>query len=183
MRPIKRRVPLKNLRAPRCLSRLEDPVCLCNCAGEQLLNPQSACQLAPSKSPQVHRAKGTDIATQAGASSGCSTPSEPIRQQPAFQGQNSSITSMTKEPRAWYDRADIAVSISTRRTQSPSLRVKSSRRGSAISRRSGWSTGNKSAFTRAIQSMSSKYRQIPRVAAGEAATISIAATEPVCIPR
>src|SRR5208282_55768 len=58
---------LKNFRAPGCFSSLEDRVRQCNGTGEQLLNPQSACQLAPGKTAQVHRAEGADIAGQAGS--------------------------------------------------------------------------------------------------------------------
>jgi hypothetical protein len=54
---------LKNLRAPGCLSRLEDRIRKCNGAREQFLNPERACQLAPCKAAQIHRAEGADIAT------------------------------------------------------------------------------------------------------------------------
>src|SRR5437016_11706549 len=57
-----------------------------------------------------------------GGSSVRSTRSEPIFQRPAFHGQNSSVTSMTKEPFARYERADKAALRSSRRTQRPSRR-------------------------------------------------------------
>src|SRR5215472_10227397 len=57
---------LKDFGAPGCPSRLEDGVRMGDGSGEQLLNPQSASQLAPCKATQIHRAKRADVATQAG---------------------------------------------------------------------------------------------------------------------
>src|SRR5215831_2901265 len=89
------------------------------------------------KPPRYTEPRAVMSQRKPGASSVRSTRSEPTLQHPAFHGQNSSVTSMTKEPCAWYERADNAALTSSRRTQRPSRRLKPSRRGSAIMRSNG----------------------------------------------
>src|SRR5206468_10954179 len=69
-----------------------------------------------------------------------------IRDLHSFPTRRSS--DLTTELSGEYERAASAAPTSTRRTQSPSRRLKRSRRGSASSSRSGWSSGSNPARTR-----------------------------------
>jgi len=90
----------KNLWAPRCDFHSEYGVRPGRGAGDHVFDTERACQLRPSKTVEVDRAQRTDVTSQIRASSVRSTPSAPMRQRPAFQGQNSSMISMTTEPRS-----------------------------------------------------------------------------------
>jgi hypothetical protein len=67
---------------------------------DDLFDKERACQLRPGEPAEVDGPSALTSHRRSGASSVRSTPPAPLRQRPAFQGQNLSITSMTTKPRS-----------------------------------------------------------------------------------
>ena len=82
------------------------------------------------------------------------------RQRPAFDGQNSSVTSKTSVPAPRYDRASSAAGRSMIRSHIPSLSVVPSRRGSVTSSWSGCGAGPRHARIVPIRSIPHSHCQI-----------------------